>query len=215
MAAGDDPAVWGLEGEITVRVRGVAQPGEVKVFVRGTYERFIAHSDVPIQLGARVLVQGNQGPRAVEVVPVLVPAAVPVAGESGTATPDHEAPSDLPGRLDGLLAEPGGALPERAREQLQGIRAGVFTLTRYPLSDLGLRKVDAVVNAVVERTRVYLALIRPTGEDRRQLTEQLGMLADHADRLLGDLDRDLRTGIKAMDAGLVQRFGESELDIPE
>lgn len=209
MAAGEDPTVVGLEGEVTVRVRGIDLPGEVKVFVRGTYERFIAHSEAPIQVGARVLVQAGHGPRAVDVVPI------PVAGGPATSAPDHDAPSALPGRLDTLLEEHGAALPGPARGHVQAIRTGIFTLTRYPLSDLGTRRVEAVVTAVAERIRVYLALVRPNIEDQRRLTDQLGVLAGHVDRLLDDLDRDLRTGIKVMDAGLTQRFGESELDIPE
>jgi hypothetical protein len=43
----------------------------------------------------------------------------------------------------------------------------------------------------------------------------LHLLAGHVDDLLGDLDRDLRSGIRAMDAGLEQRFRGSQLDLPE
>jgi hypothetical protein len=209
MAAGEDPAVVGLEADVTVRVRGVDQPGEVKVFVRGTYERYIAHSETPIPVGARVRVLRGHGPRAVDVVPLGE------LGGQGPPSPDPRAISALPRRLDALLAEQSPPLPDTVRAQVQHIRAGVFTLTRYPLSEAGEFKVEAVVNAVVERVRAYRALIHPNVEDQRQLGEQLQLLAGHVNKLLGDLDRDLRAGINAMDAGLYERFRGSELDLPD
>lgn len=209
MAPGDDPAVVGLEGDVTVRVRGVDLPGEVKVFVRGTYERFIAHSTAPIPVGTRVRVERGHGPRAVDVTPL------PGSTEAATTGPSPDAFSGLPKQLDELLADHGDALSPATQETIRTIRAGVFTLTRYPLSDAGVRKVESVVTAVVERVHAYLALVRPKPEDQHRLSEQLDALAAHVDTLLDDLDQDLRTGIKAMDAGLTQRFHRSELDLPE
>ncbi|SNQ51807.1 conserved hypothetical protein [Frankia canadensis] len=71
-----DPAVIGRVGVLTVATRGENGPGEVAVRIRGGIETFLAQSDTPLPRGASVLVVGSAGPRTVEVVPWLNPAAV-------------------------------------------------------------------------------------------------------------------------------------------
>ncbi|WP_163552691.1 hypothetical protein [Candidatus Frankia alpina] len=71
-----DPSVIGHVGALIVGTRGDAGPGEVVVRVRGGTETFLALSDTPLPKGASVLVIGTRGPRTVEVVPWLDPAAL-------------------------------------------------------------------------------------------------------------------------------------------
>ena len=65
----EDTAVVGQVGEVLVRIRGQAGPGEVAVPVRGSTEMLIAYADEPIERGARVLVVTSRGNRAVDVIP--------------------------------------------------------------------------------------------------------------------------------------------------
>ena len=65
----EDTAVVGCVGEVRVRIRGDAGPGEVAVQVRGMTEMLIAYADVAIDRGAKVLVVTSRGNRAVDVVP--------------------------------------------------------------------------------------------------------------------------------------------------
>jgi membrane protein implicated in regulation of membrane protease activity len=71
-----DPSVIGRTGVLVVATRGPQGPGEVEIRIRGGVETFLALSDAPLPRGASVLVIGSNGPRTVEVVPWLNPAAV-------------------------------------------------------------------------------------------------------------------------------------------
>lgn len=64
----EDSAVVGCVGEVLVRIRGGARPGEVAVPVRGTVESLIAYAEEPIERGATVLVVTSRGSRAVDVI---------------------------------------------------------------------------------------------------------------------------------------------------
>ncbi len=62
-----DQDVCGCVGTVTVRIAGGEVPGEVQVFVRGTWELFIAYALEPTELGAQVRVDASRGHRAVDV----------------------------------------------------------------------------------------------------------------------------------------------------
>lgn len=70
-----DAEVVGRIGTVLTRIRGGDRPGEVRVFVRGTHETFIAYSDGPVERHETVLVFHSRGNRAVDVAPA--PWAVP------------------------------------------------------------------------------------------------------------------------------------------
>jgi hypothetical protein len=67
----------GYVGVLTVACRGAAGPGEVQISIRGGTERFLALSDTPLPVGARVLVIESHPYRTVTVVgwddPTLLP----------------------------------------------------------------------------------------------------------------------------------------------
>jgi len=68
---GDEPldhAVVGRRGTVTLPIPGGVGAGEVRVEVRGTVEIFIAYCDVPLPLGAAVLVYRSRGHRDVDVM---------------------------------------------------------------------------------------------------------------------------------------------------
>jgi hypothetical protein len=62
-----DPEVRGCVGTVTVRIAGGEVPGEVQVYVRGTWELFIAYALEPTERGAEVRVDASRGHRAVDV----------------------------------------------------------------------------------------------------------------------------------------------------
>lgn len=62
----DTPA--GKVGYVTVDIPGNARPGEIRVSIRGGTEAFIAYAEVEIGRGRQVLVIGDRGGRAVDVV---------------------------------------------------------------------------------------------------------------------------------------------------
>ncbi|WP_130491854.1 hypothetical protein [Motilibacter rhizosphaerae] len=64
-----DSALVGLVGEVVTRVRGGAEPGEVRLLFRGAYETFIAYADVPIARGEGALVASVRHNGAVDVLP--------------------------------------------------------------------------------------------------------------------------------------------------
>ncbi len=59
----------GLVGRITTATRGADGPGEVELRIRGGTEMFLARSDVPLPVGAAVIVLSTLGPRTVVVFP--------------------------------------------------------------------------------------------------------------------------------------------------
>lgn len=63
-----DTAALGVVGLVTVRIGGGEVPGEVRLYVRGTYEQYLAYCDEPCHTGSRVKVVGVRGPLAVQVV---------------------------------------------------------------------------------------------------------------------------------------------------
>jgi hypothetical protein len=65
-AFGDD-AVVGLPGVVTIRVPGGSAPGEVRLYVRGTYENLIAYAVELLEVGRHVVVVASRGNRAVDV----------------------------------------------------------------------------------------------------------------------------------------------------
>lgn len=83
--------------------RGPDGPGEVWVKIRGGSERFLAWSESPLPKGAKVLVIGSRGARAVDVVewsdPLdevpQVPGAASLPGDDRSASP--------PSRTDGAI----------------------------------------------------------------------------------------------------------------
>ena len=70
-------------GVVVSRVRGGAQPGEVRVVHGGIAHAYIAYSDEPIVMGTQVLVINSRGARQVDVEPWTMPGldATGVAGE--------------------------------------------------------------------------------------------------------------------------------------
>ena len=62
-----DDDVPGCVGTVTVRIAGGDVPGEVRVYVRGTWELFIAYALEPTERGARVRVESSRGHRTVDV----------------------------------------------------------------------------------------------------------------------------------------------------
>ena len=63
-----DDEVVGALGVLSVATRGADGPGEVVLRLRGGTESYLARSDEPIALGARVLVVESHGGRTVTVV---------------------------------------------------------------------------------------------------------------------------------------------------
>jgi hypothetical protein len=64
-----DAAVEGLPAVVSIRIPGGRRPGEVRLFVRGTYEHLIAYSPEPLEIGRQVEVVTSLGKRAAEVRP--------------------------------------------------------------------------------------------------------------------------------------------------
>jgi hypothetical protein len=64
-----DPAVVGLPAVVTIRIPGGRAPGEVCLFVRGTYESLIAYALEPLDSGRHVVVVASRGHRAADVEP--------------------------------------------------------------------------------------------------------------------------------------------------
>jgi hypothetical protein len=67
MSDGDDSPA-GRTGYVTVAIPGRDRPGEVRVAIRGGTEHFIAYADEPIDRGREVIVTGDRGGRAVDVI---------------------------------------------------------------------------------------------------------------------------------------------------
>jgi len=63
-----DDDVVGVLGVLSVATRGADGPGEVVLRVRGGTESYLARSDEPIAVGAKVLVVESHGGRTVTVV---------------------------------------------------------------------------------------------------------------------------------------------------
>jgi len=59
----------GKLGHVVTRIRGGAQPGEVRIAIRGSSEVYLAYSDAPIEQSSPVLVIGSRGGRELDVVP--------------------------------------------------------------------------------------------------------------------------------------------------
>jgi hypothetical protein len=64
-----DPDVVGLPAIVTIRVPGGKVPGEVRLYVRGTYENLIAYAVEPLEVGRHVVVLASHGNRAARVGP--------------------------------------------------------------------------------------------------------------------------------------------------
>ena len=62
-----DPAVVGLTAVVTIRIPGGAVPGEVRLYVRGTFESLIAYAPEPLEIGRHVVVRVSRGGRAADV----------------------------------------------------------------------------------------------------------------------------------------------------
>jgi hypothetical protein len=62
-----DDDVVGCIGIVTIGIPGGAGPGEIRVFVRGVYELFMAYTDEPTAIGHQVKVLRSRGRRAVDV----------------------------------------------------------------------------------------------------------------------------------------------------
>ena len=67
--AATDAAVVNLPAVVTIRIPGGKAPGEVRLYVRGTYESVIAYSLEPLDAGRHVVVVTSRGERAVQVEP--------------------------------------------------------------------------------------------------------------------------------------------------
>jgi hypothetical protein len=66
-----DPDVVGLPAVVTIRVPGGAAPGEVRLYVRGTYENLIAYAVEPLEVGRTVVVAASRGNRSADVEPTV------------------------------------------------------------------------------------------------------------------------------------------------
>jgi hypothetical protein len=66
-----DREVVGLLAVVTVRVPGGRAPGEVRLFVRGTFENLIAYAVEPLDIGRTVVVTSSRGARAADVEPTI------------------------------------------------------------------------------------------------------------------------------------------------
>jgi hypothetical protein len=66
-----DAAVVGCQGVVTIRIPGGESPGEVRVYVRGTYELFVAYTVEALNVGNRVFVHRSRGGRAVDVTSIF------------------------------------------------------------------------------------------------------------------------------------------------
>jgi hypothetical protein len=64
---GQDGALVGSIGVLTISTRGAAGPGEVLVSIRGGSETYIAWSPDPLPRGSTVLVIESRGSRTVDV----------------------------------------------------------------------------------------------------------------------------------------------------
>jgi hypothetical protein len=63
-----DQDVEGALGVVELKINGGADPGEVRVAVRGTFETFIAYAEEELAVGTEILVFNSRGPRAVDVM---------------------------------------------------------------------------------------------------------------------------------------------------
>jgi hypothetical protein len=66
-----DPAVEGLPAIVTIRIPGGSAPGEVRLYVRGSYETLIAYAVEPLEVGRHVVVVTSRGCRAAHVEPTI------------------------------------------------------------------------------------------------------------------------------------------------
>jgi hypothetical protein len=66
-----DPDVEGLPAVVTIRIPGGDFPGEVRLYVRGTFETLIAYAVEPIEVGRHVRVATSRGARAARVEPTI------------------------------------------------------------------------------------------------------------------------------------------------
>jgi hypothetical protein len=62
-----DALIVGLTAVVTIRIPGGAVPGEVRLYVRGTYEQLIAYAPEPLEVGRHVRVRASRGHRAADV----------------------------------------------------------------------------------------------------------------------------------------------------
>jgi hypothetical protein len=62
----DSPA--GRTGYVTVAIPGPGRPGEVRISIRGGTEAFLAYAEEAIARGTQVLIVGDRGGRAVDVI---------------------------------------------------------------------------------------------------------------------------------------------------
>jgi hypothetical protein len=74
----------GLMGVVITRIRGGAQPGEIRVIHNGLTHTYIAYADSPLAVGAQVLVINARGGRQVDVEPWDLP------GPDTAGVPHHE-----------------------------------------------------------------------------------------------------------------------------
>lgn len=68
-------AAVGLLGVVVNRIRGGAGPGEVRVVHGGLPHVYIAYAEVPLPVGAEVLVINDRGARSVDVEAWELPGA--------------------------------------------------------------------------------------------------------------------------------------------
>ena len=68
----------GKVATVVSRIRGNAGPGEVCLLLGGTYETFLAYSDIVLERGRKVLVVSSHSPGAFNVTP---------SGEPGDRNP--------------------------------------------------------------------------------------------------------------------------------
>lgn len=59
----------GKVAQVVTRIRGAGGPGEVCVLVSGTYETYLAYSDVVLERGTEVLLISSHGSGSFDVVP--------------------------------------------------------------------------------------------------------------------------------------------------
>ena len=63
-----DESPAGKSGYLTVAIPGQGRAGEVRLEIRGGTETFLAFAEEPIARGTLVLVVGDRGGRAVDVI---------------------------------------------------------------------------------------------------------------------------------------------------
>jgi hypothetical protein len=64
----------GKVATVVSRIRGSAGPGEVCILLGGTYETFLAYSDIVLERGREVVVVSSHSPGSFNVTPTANPA---------------------------------------------------------------------------------------------------------------------------------------------